>query len=81
MNIQPKYKCGTKLYHLRRNKLEEVVVENVRIEIVLNENCVSDYNESYYLRPPLEAKYWIEIANMDGLYFKSKEELRKSIFG
>lgn len=81
MDIQPKYKCGTKLYHLKDNKLETVVVEKVRIEVVLDENDVFAYEESYYLTPLLGARYWVNIAEMNDRYFKSKEELKKSIFG
>jgi len=81
MDIQPKYKCGTKLYHLRDNKLEEVFVDKAKISIVLEETGVFAYNELYYLQPLLGAKYWIDIAEMDGEYFKSKEDLQKSIFG
>lgn len=81
MDIQPKYKCGTKLYHLKDNKLEEVVVEKARIEVVLDENGVFAYKESYYLVPLLGAMYWIDIAEMSDRYFESKEELKKSIFG
>ena len=81
MEVTPVYKCGTKLYNLKDNKLEEVVVEKVRIEVVLDENGVFDYEESYYLKPLLGARYWIDIAEINDRYFKSKEELKKSIFG
>lgn len=83
MEIKTKYDIGQKMWSMLHNKPQEFTIEQVEVSVRLNYETGKPYNpnEKYKLRIGNSAGSRVEEYDLqlDNNYFKTKEELLKSL--